>query len=139
MKKKWLKQRDFNLLIIDIDHFKKINDSYGHEVGDDVIRHVAQRINNSIRAKDVAVRWGGEEFIITFADMTSSQLHIKAKQICHSIASAPILNLSITVSIGGISATDIDFNDAYKAADKALYVSKNHGRNQYTIAEKPKK
>ncbi|WP_305809881.1 GGDEF domain-containing protein [Photobacterium kishitanii] len=103
--KKMVKNEDFNLLIIDIDHLKKINDSYGHEVGDDVIRHVAQRISNSIRnAKDVAVRWGGEEFIITFADMTSSQLHIKAKQICHSIASAPILNLSITVSIGGISA-----------------------------------
>ncbi|WP_235604318.1 GGDEF domain-containing protein [Photobacterium kishitanii] len=135
MKKKWLKQRNFNLLIIDIDHFKKINDTYGHEVGDDVIRHVAQRINNSIRTKDIAVRWGGEEFIITFTDMTPPQLHIKAGQICHSIASVPILNLSITVSIGGISATDINFNDAYKTADKALYVSKNQGRNQYTIAE----
>ncbi|PSW69244.1 GGDEF domain-containing protein [Photobacterium kishitanii] len=133
--KKWLKQRNFNLLIIDIDHFKKINDTYGHEVGDDVIRHVAQRINNSIRTKDIAVRWGGEEFIITFTDMTPPQLHIKAGQICHSIASVPILNLSITVSIGGISATDINFNDAYKTADKALYVSKNQGRNQYTIAE----
>ncbi len=52
-------------------------------------------------------------------------MHIKAGQICHSIASVPILNFNITVSIGGISATDIDFNDAYKAADKALYVSKN--------------
>lgn len=132
--KKWLKQRDFSLLIIDIDHFKKINDTHGHEVGDDVIRHVANRINNCIRAKDIAVRWGGEEFIITFKGMTNDQLYIKAQQICTSIASSSILGLDITVSIGGTTATDTHFNDVYKIADKALYCSKNNGRNQYTIA-----
>ncbi|OBU18466.1 diguanylate cyclase [Photobacterium aquimaris] len=131
--KKWLKQRDFSLLIIDIDFFKNINDTQGHEVGDDVIRHVANRINNRIRTKDIAVRWGGEEFIITFKDMTNEQLHIKAHQICTSIASSPILGLDITVSIGGTTATDTHFNDVYKVADKALYYSKHNGRNQYTI------
>ncbi|SMY32528.1 GGDEF domain-containing protein [Photobacterium andalusiense] len=131
--KKWLKQHDFNLLIIDIDHFKKINDNYGHEVGDDIIRHVANRINNCIRAKDIAVRWGGEEFIITFKDMTNKQLHIKAQQICTSISLSPILGLDITVSIGGTTATNTHFNNVYKIADKALYYSKHNGRNQYTI------
>ena len=131
--KKLLKQRNFNLLIIDIDHFKKINDNYGHETGDDVIRHVAKRINNCIRSKDVPVRWGGEEFILSFDDMNHQQLQIKAKKICQSIASFPILNLTITVSIGGISTKNRHFNAVYKAADKALYYSKNNGRNQYTI------
>ncbi|PTB30914.1 GGDEF domain-containing protein, partial [Photobacterium phosphoreum] len=133
--KKWLKQHDFNLLIIDIDHFKKINDTYGHEVGDDVIRQVAERINSLIRDKDIAVRWGGEEFIISFKHMTNKQLHIKAEQICNSIALSPILDINITVSIGGISVTNTHFNNAYTAADKALYISKNNGRNQYTIAQ----
>lgn len=131
--KKWLKQHDFNLLIIDIDHFKKVNDIHGHEIGDAVIRHVSKRINNCIRSEDIAVRWGGEEFIITFKDMTNEQLYIKAEKICVSIASSPILELDITVSIGGTTATNTHFNDVYKVADKALYFSKSNGRNQYTI------
>ncbi|WP_237155937.1 GGDEF domain-containing protein [Photobacterium phosphoreum] len=131
--KKWLKQHAFNLLIIDIDHFKKVNDIHGHEIGDAVIRHVSKRINNCIRSEDIAVRWGGEEFIITFKDMTNEQLHIKAGKICASIASSPILELDITVSIGGTTATNTHFNDVYKVADKALYFSKSNGRNQYTI------
>lgn len=132
--KKLLKQRNFNLLIIDIDNFKKINDTYGHDMGDEVIRHLAIRINNCIRKKDIPIRWGGEEFIIYFPKIDRQQLHFKAQKICRSIASLPILNLNVTVSIGGISATNIHFNDAYKGADKALYHSKNNGRNQYTIA-----
>ncbi|MCD9515385.1 GGDEF domain-containing protein [Photobacterium carnosum] len=132
--KKLLKQHAFNILIIDIDNFKKINDTYGHEMGDDVIRHIAKRINSCIHKKDIPIRWGGEEFIIYFPEMNHQQLHFKAKKICQSIASTPILSLSITVSIGGVSNTNMHFNDAYKAADKALYHSKNNGRNQYTIA-----
>ncbi|WP_297474865.1 GGDEF domain-containing protein [uncultured Photobacterium sp.] len=131
--KKLLKQRAINLLIIDIDYFKKINDTYGHEMGDDVIRHIAKRISNCISKKDIPIRWGGEEFIIYFPEMHRQQLYFKAKKICQSIASTPILGLNITVSIGGISHKNIHFNDAYKAADKALYQSKNNGRNQYTI------
>ncbi|WP_408900231.1 GGDEF domain-containing protein [Photobacterium piscicola] len=131
--KKWLKQRKFNLLIIDIDHFKKINDNYGHEIGDEVIRHIAKRINNYIDPTDTAVRWGGEEFIINFQNISNKELHIKAKDLCSLIDSKPILSLNVTVSIGGISTTNSHFNDAYKLADKALYHSKNNGRNQYTI------
>ena len=130
---KLLNQQNFNLLIIDIDHFKKINDTYGHEVGDDVIRNVAKRINNCIRNKDIAVRWGGEEFIISFSKMNHEQLTKKAQQICDSISLFPILTINVTISIGGISATNIHFNKAYKAADHALYHSKNNGRNQVTI------
>ena len=131
--KKWLKQRNFNLLIIDIDHFKKVNDTYGHEVGDDVIRHIAKIINHCIHSKDIAVRWGGEEFMLSFNKMTENQLTEKAQQICDAIALYPILDLNITVSIGGVSAINTHFNDAYKIADQALYHSKNNGRNQVKI------
>ncbi|PSW39120.1 GGDEF domain-containing protein, partial [Photobacterium phosphoreum] len=131
---KLLNQHDFNLLIIDIDHFKKVNDTYGHEMGDKVIRDVTKRINHCIRKNDIAIRWGGEEFMLSFNNITSHQLTKKAQQICDAIALYPILDLDITVSIGGISTTNTDFNDAYKAADQALYYSKNNGRNQVTIA-----
>lgn len=130
---KLLNQRDFNLLIIDIDHFKKVNDTYGHEVGDKVIRAITKRINNCIRKNDIAIRWGGEEFILSFSNMTKDQLTRKAQQICNAVALYPILNLDITVSIGGVSVTNTHFNDAYKLADQALYHSKNNGRNQVTI------
>ena len=130
---KLLKQKDFDLLIIDIDHFKKVNDIYGHKVGDEVIRTVAKRVNNCIRKEDIAIRWGGEEFIILFSDMNKEQLIIKAQKICDAISLCPVIDINITISIGGISATNIDFNDAYKAADQALYYSKNNGRNQIKI------
>lgn len=130
---KLINQKNFNLLIIDIDHFKNVNDTYGHEVGDDVIRAVTKRINNCIRKKDIAIRWGGEEFILSFPDMNKEQLTIKAKNICDSISRCPILDINITISIGGTSTTNMHFNDAYKVADQALYHSKNNGRNQATI------
>lgn len=130
---KLINQKNFNLLIIDIDHFKNVNDTYGHEMGDDVIRAVTKRINNCIRKKDIAIRWGGEEFILSFPDMNKEQLTIKAKNICDSISRCPILDINITISIGGTSTTNMHFNDAYKVADQALYHSKNNGRNQVTI------
>ncbi|SMY32526.1 GGDEF domain-containing protein [Photobacterium andalusiense] len=130
---KLLNQSDFNLLIIDIDYFKKVNDTYGHEIGDEVIRGVTKRINNCIRNNDIAIRWGGEEFMLSFPKMNSEQLTKKAQQICDSIALYPISDIDIKVSIGGISSKKIHFNDAYKAADQALYHSKNNGRNQVTI------
>nr|WP_252895552.1 diguanylate cyclase [Photobacterium phosphoreum] len=71
-------------------------------------------------------------FLLTTLRVINSQK--KAQQICDAIALYPILDLDITVSIGGISTTNTDFNDAYKAADQALYYSKNNGRNQITIA-----
>ncbi len=130
---KLINQKNFNLLIIDIDHFKNVNDTYGHEIGDEVIRTVTKRINNCIRKQDIAIRWGGEEFILLFPKMNKEQLTIKAQKICDSISWCPILDINITISIGGISTSDIHFNEAYKAADQALYHSKNNGRNQATI------
>ena len=124
---------DFSMLIIDIDFFKTINDTYGHKTGDDVITEVTHRIASQIRSSDVAVRWGGEEFVILFKDMTREMLREKAQLICKHVADTPISNFNVTISIGGVHLRDGSFSEAYKMADSALYDSKNSGRNRETI------
>ncbi|WP_325892907.1 GGDEF domain-containing protein [Grimontia sp. NTOU-MAR1] len=131
---KFKRVNKFSLLVIDIDHFKKINDTYGHTKGDEVIKICAQIIMSQIRSEDIAVRWGGEEFIVMFKDMKRNSLFDKAEQIRESIALDDIADLSVTISIGGYTANNISFSEAYKAADGALYQSKHRGRNKVTIA-----
>ena len=127
------KMRDFSILIVDIDFFKTINDTYGHKTGDDVITEVTHRIASQIRSSDIAVRWGGEEFVILFNAMTREMLREKAQLICKHVADKPISNLDVTISIGGAHLRDSSFDEAYKMADSALYDSKNNGRNRETI------
>ncbi|MGF1724693.1 GGDEF domain-containing protein [Photobacterium nomapromontoriensis] len=128
------KMTTFSMLIIDIDHFKNINDTYGHKKGDEVISQLTRRVQSKIRNTDIAVRWGGEEFIICFNNISCSALYDKAEQIRESIANEPIAGLDVTISIGGISNTNTTFKNAYVCADAALYQSKFHGRNRVTIA-----
>ena len=133
--KKLQLQCDFHLLLIDIDHFKNVNDTFGHDVGDKVIRVVAKRISNYIRTSDAAIRWGGEEFIVSFErGMNKEQLRLKAEKICKFVASSQIEGIDISISIGGVIVKEGTFNDAYKMADSALYYSKENGRNRVTIA-----
>lgn len=131
---KFKRMQEFSLLLIDIDHFKQINDTYGHTKGDEVLKECARIIRSQIRQEDVAVRWGGEEFVIQFKGMYQHSLYDKAEQIRTAVANAPVSGLPVTVSIGGISLKETDFATAYKAADTALYQSKNRGRNKVTIS-----
>ena len=133
--KRLKRMRTHALLIIDIDHFKRINDTYGHKKGDEVIQEIAERILSTIRRKDTAVRWGGEEFLITFKSLSNEQLEVKAEKIRAAIENELIKTLAITVSIGGIADTDISFSEAYKLADSALYLSKENGRNRVTMVD----
>ncbi|WP_242511040.1 GGDEF domain-containing protein [Aliivibrio finisterrensis] len=133
--KRLKRMRTHALLIIDIDHFKRINDTYGHKKGDEVIQEVAERILHTIRRKDVAVRWGGEEFLITFKSYSYQQLEAKAEQIRVAIDSELIKKLPVTISIGAVAESDISFSEAYKLADSALYLSKENGRNRVTMAD----
>lgn len=123
-----------SFLIIDIDHFKQVNDNYGHDVGDRVIKVVTQRIQESIRENDIAIRWGGEEFVIVFYHMRHDFFHQKAEMIRARIESERIENMHITISIGGSKQqhSELAF-DAIKRADIALYQSKNTGRNRVTL------
>ncbi|GHA55522.1 GGDEF domain-containing protein [Photobacterium aphoticum] len=129
------KQTDFSLLIIDIDHFKSINDTHGHKKGDDIIAKCAKRILGLIRQDDAAIRWGGDEFILSFTNMSPNKLADKGEMIRAAIAAEPIAGLPVTISVGGVYAQDTQFAQAYKTADAALYVSKRKGRNAVTVAQ----
>jgi diguanylate cyclase (GGDEF)-like protein/PAS domain S-box-containing protein len=128
------------LLFIDVDHFKEFNDKYGHEVGDRVLRMVAQTLKSNLRITDAPIRWGGEEFIAILSDVPS--LHaVKdvAEKMRNLVAysTLPIPGghmLSVTVSIGGILFNGFEsINDNIKRADQLMYQSKKSGRNCVTV------
>ena len=128
------------LLMIDIDHFKHVNDQHGHGVGDQVICEVARRISHSVRAEDLVVRWGGEEFLVFAPDVDQETLHRLAKRILMEVGSLPVQAqdgpLRVTVSIGFAhfplppAMLDLHWEQAVNWADMALYTAKSRGRNQ---------
>ncbi len=122
-------QEETAFMIIDIDHFKKVNDTYGHEEGDRVLVHMAEVIKKCIRAVDLAIRWGGEEFIIIMPGCSLEHAKQKADRIRREVQFSNNQICTITVSIG---ISMYDGNDYFKAvsdADKAMYLAKEKGRN----------
>ncbi|MET0063605.1 MAG: sensor domain-containing diguanylate cyclase [Candidatus Thiodiazotropha endolucinida] len=132
--------RHLSVLMLDLDHFKSINDTYGHNIGDSVLRHVADICVGSIRGQDFMARYGGEEFTILLPETDIENGSKLAQRICDQIAAMPYQEgqqlISITVSVGAseIEDGDIDFNDLLNRADKALYEAKRRGRNQVVIS-----
>lgn len=125
------------ILMCDIDYFKKINDTYGHEAGDYVLQSVAKTIRENVRVKDISVRWGGEEFLIFLSQVTLSEAYFIAEKLRKNIEHTPIhyddIYIDVTMSIGiAILEKDIPLNDAIKSADEAMYLSKMNGRNKTT-------
>lgn len=127
---------DYAVLMIDIDHFKRVNDRYGHLVGDEVLKSVARQIAVNIREQDVLGRFGGEEFVVFLMDISRKHALRLAERVRSSIASFfhTINGLSIHVTISiGVSAARGSHNTLerlYTEADQALYVAKNSGRNK---------
>lgn len=132
----------FSILLIDVDHFKKVNDQYGHLVGDDCLKAIARRIKYEMHwPKDVAARYGGEEFCIVMPETDIAGATIVARRIRESIAERVIVtstaDLNITVSIGVstlIPGTNNTTNEVIDYADKALYLAKDMGRNRIEIS-----
>ena len=127
-------QRPFSVVMIDIDFFKKINDTYGHLSGDKVLKTVAQLIKSQIRSVDTVGRWGGEEFMIVYREIECQGAYTLAENIRQSVEHYPFEGVErLTISMGvaqyraGTSAEEL-----LKQADNALYHSKEHGRNQVT-------
>jgi diguanylate cyclase (GGDEF)-like protein len=127
----------FSLLMLDIDHFKNINDYYGHATGDDVLRRFGEVLTERLRQNDVAARWGGEEFVVLADGATLDNARMLAEQIRESVATTPFSPVPrVTVSIGiadylhGESGDDL-----LRRADKALYGAKRNGRNRVIAAE----
>lgn len=132
------------VLLCDLDHFKKINDTHGHPVGDDVLRETARRLLGSVRSYDYVGRYGGEEFVLLLPNCDPSAGQARAEQIRKTLASRPVNTergpVSITASIGGLSTREWPSADAQGLlghVDDALYQAKSAGRNCVVFA-KPK-
>jgi len=128
----------FGILFMDIDHFKKFNDKYGHDVGDDVLRFVANTFTANARPFDLYGRWGGEEFIGIIPGVNSNSLEVLGNRLRMLIEHSYIMHenkrLSVTISIGATLAADNDTaGGLIKRADTLLYRSKAAGRNRLTI------
>jgi len=128
------------IIMLDVDHFKKFNDTWGHLAGDEVLNALALTLKRAVRAEDVASRFGGEEFCALVIECDSAKLIEVAERIRSSIESMSVkfkdIELSVTASLGGcIVDPDIHSRaaDYIEMADKALYLSKSNGRNRSTL------
>ena len=121
-----------NIVMVDIDHFKSINDNYGHSVGDDVIKGVSQVLLNITGDDGVVCRYGGEEFCIAIPNWEFSKVVELAEQIRETVSQSPIKSVDVTLSIG-VSARQFhaaDRQHLLEQADQSLYAAKKNGRNQ---------
>lgn len=132
-------KKPLTLILCDIDRFKRVNDQYGHDGGDVVLKHVSDLFKASIREQDGVARWGGEEFLFVLPDTEESNAVVLAEKVRETLATSPVdiqqKNVVITASFG---VAQIDFEQgldkALTLADKALYKAKEKGRNKVLSA-----
>jgi len=129
---------EFGILFIDIDNFKNVNDSYGHQTGDRVLRYVAKTIVGNIRIEDFVGRWGGEEFIVIISNIESEDLKSVAEKLRMLVASSGIpgdkKTIGVTISIGAtIARKNENIASVVSRADKLMYDSKTSGKNKVTM------
>ncbi|MBE5843868.1 MAG: GGDEF domain-containing protein [Butyrivibrio sp.] len=117
------------ILMIDIDKFKRVNDTYGHDAGDKVLVFLTERIKACIRATDLVIRWGGEEFVVLLMGASTTVGLKIAEHIRHSVETTENEVCPITISVGVSQYDGKNYHEAVKRADKALYYAKEHGRN----------
>ncbi|KOS61354.1 GGDEF domain-containing protein [Lysinibacillus agricola] len=137
-------QNHCSCIAIDIDFFKKVNDTYGHLTGDEVLKHVANIITNSVRRIDIITRYGGEEFVILSPNTTLESAVKIAERVRQHVEENPYnadnLEINVTVSIGiagfGHSKNISTFYELLDSADQALYIAKKSGRNQLRVYDK---
>ena len=129
----------FGLLMVDVDHFKKVNDDWGHDSGDAVLRIVAARLATACRAEDVAGRWGGEEFLVVAPASDLGDAALLAERVRALVAESPIPvgdsgSIIVTVSVGVVAGSR-DVDELLRRADEALYEAKQTGRNRVVASE----
>jgi two-component system, cell cycle response regulator len=129
--------RPLSVLVADIDHFKRINDTYGHDAGDHVLREFANRFRRNTRGVDLACRFGGEEFVTIMPDTTPERAYQVAERLRACIAAEPFrvnastsLALTTSVGISVLERFDETPETLFKRADNALYKAKREGRNR---------
>ena len=135
------KGTSLSLFLIDLDHFKHVNDEFGHLTGDAILREVAQRLNTTVRLYDIVGRYGGEEFIVAAAELSGEKPHQFAERLRTAICASPVrtsdLPVSVSVSIGVStcdSFVDCSIEKLIQTADAALYEAKRNGRNRVEMA-----
>ncbi|RTR37057.1 GGDEF domain-containing protein [Shewanella canadensis] len=136
-----------SIFLIDIDHFKQVNDNYGHQVGDLVLKNIAQLIKHSLRESDVLARFGGEEFVVILPRTKDSTSYTLAERLRHVVADFKLtlprepdsepLSINVTVSIGvaELNAQCKDCQCLIENADRALYQAKRNGRNRVIMSK----
>jgi len=137
-------RHDFPIWVVmaDLDHFKSVNDRYGHAVGDEVLREIARRLLASVRSYDFVGRYGGEEFLIVLNNCDPTQAVARAEQVRNGVANRPVQTsrgqLAITMSLGVLASRDWDLGlveEILGVADSALYQAKAGGRNRVSLAK----
>ncbi|MCU1602409.1 MAG: diguanylate cyclase [Frankiales bacterium] len=125
------------VLIIDVDHFKQINDTFGHSTGDEVLIATARRLEASLRTEDVLGRWGGEEFLVILPHTAADAAGVLAERLRGVVAGTPVRTrageVTFTISIGGAAAEQEGQHDLLRIADVELYAAKDAGRNSVRI------
>ncbi|MCL2544798.1 MAG: GGDEF domain-containing protein [Clostridia bacterium] len=131
-------QTDLCVLMLDIDHFKKVNDTFGHSAGDQVLVEVAQRIQSQTRQSDFLARYGGEEFVVVLPETSMEIAHRVCERIIKCVRGTPVVcedggNISVTVSIGvsHLFPEDAESSQILSRSDVALYEAKRSGRNRW--------
>jgi two-component system cell cycle response regulator len=138
------KQRPFAIMLLDLDRFKDVNDTYGHAAGDAVLVEVARRVRDNLRGVDMVARIGGEEFLVAMPETALSQARFAAERLRQVVEETPIsigegqqeitVTLSIGLSMGGRDeAMSLPIEKLIEDADQALFGSKAEGRNQVTM------
>ena len=130
-----------SVLAADIDNFKRVNDLYGHQAGDQVLRKVAQAMVSNLRSCDAVCRLGGDEFLMVLVGSSEAEMREVVARVRQTIVAQPLLTASglvaVSLSLGGVSypsGTVITTEQAIEDADKALYQSKRSGRNRLSVA-----
>ncbi len=130
-----------SLVILDIDHFKRVNDEYGHDVGDDVLATVAQNLSQAVREEDYVYRYGGEEFVIVLPSANLDTARERAQEACRKVRALRIdtdkgpLHLTISAGVATFPEHGDTQEDLIVQADKALYLAKQSGRDRIELAE----
>jgi diguanylate cyclase (GGDEF)-like protein len=140
-KRKSIKLRSFSILFIDLDHFKRINDDYGHDAGDKALSLIAKVLSQRLRKIDIIARWGGEEFIVGLLETDAKKAYKVALDILKRVSSTPLVlngkRIYLTVSIGVASlSNEKKLSELINLADKAMYLAKKGGRNRVVLIEK---
>ena len=124
------------VIMMDVDHFKAVNDAFGHQVGDDILRRLGTLLAHHVRVDDVVYRYGGEEFCVLLPNAGPDETRRVAERLVHAARTVNLPNgANITVSVGVARTEGSEVSEAVEQADQALYRAKRQGRDQAVFAD----